>query len=93
MTIDRSHANVADSASAFKRKGCAFERSTVLLVWNRGVRSHAEVCQVSACMKDILVKHIMTYSTGSKSYTRACHEKVYIMITTIFFNIYILRFS
>jgi hypothetical protein len=32
---------VADSASAF-------ERRTALLVWNRGVRSHAEACQVSA---------------------------------------------
>jgi hypothetical protein len=43
-TIDRSHANITDSASAFERKGCAFERSTTLLVWNKGVRSHAEVC-------------------------------------------------
>jgi hypothetical protein len=39
---------VADSASAFERKGCAFERRTALLLWNRGVRSHAEACQVSA---------------------------------------------
>jgi hypothetical protein len=51
MTIDRSHANVADFASAFERKGCAFERSTALLVWNRGVRSHVEVCQASAGMQ------------------------------------------
>jgi hypothetical protein len=51
MTIDRSHANVVDSASAFERKGCAFERSTALLVWNRGVRSHAEVCQASVGMR------------------------------------------
>jgi hypothetical protein len=49
--IDRSHANVADSASAFERKGCAFERSTALLVWNKGVHSHAEVCQASAGMR------------------------------------------
>jgi hypothetical protein len=38
---------VADSA-AFERKGCAFERSTALLVWNKGVCSHAEARQVSA---------------------------------------------
>ena len=31
----------------------------------------------------------MIHSTGSKSYARACHKKVYIMIITIFFNIYI----
>jgi hypothetical protein len=50
-TIDCSHANIADFASAFERKGCAFERSTALLVWNKGVRSHAEVCQASAGMR------------------------------------------
>jgi hypothetical protein len=40
-------------------------------------------------MKAIRVKHIMTHSTESKSYAQACHEKVYIMIITIYINIFL----
>jgi hypothetical protein len=39
---------VCSNANVRSRRGCAFERRTALLVWNRGVRSHAEACQVSA---------------------------------------------